>query len=255
MLRSAFAIAAVIFLTVLCGIPAAILSLVHPRGDWVIRIGRLWARGIAAAAGVTVEARGIEHLPQGHPFILISNHQSHFDLIAFILTFPGSFRVVAKRLLFFIPIFGWCLWAAGMIPIDRTRRQSAIRSLERAAERVRVGVPVLFYPEGTRSPDGKLLPFKKGAFVIALKSGVPIVPVSVAGSRTVLGKGSIAIRPGRIVIRYSPEIPVTGYTLESKEALIEHVREAVRKGLSGADPDAGVPPAADGLHRIESGHR
>lgn len=253
--RSAYAIVVIIVLTVLCGIPAALLSLVNPRGDWVVRIGRVWARGIANAAGVSIEARGVEHLPQGHPYILISNHQSHFDLIAFILTFPRSFRVVAKRLLFYIPIFGWCLWAAGMIPIDRSRRQSAIKSLERAAERVRAGEPILFYPEGTRSPDGDLLPFKKGAFVIALKSGVPIVPVSVAGSRAILGKGSIRIRPGRIAITYGPEIELKSYTLDEKELLIERVRQAVIEGLKEVNPARTAAHDAGRARRAETAPR
>lgn len=231
MMRSVLAGAAVVFMTIVCGVPAMVLALAHPRGDWVLRFGRLWARGICAASGVTVEPRGLERLPKGRPFILISNHRSHFDMIAFILTFPGSFRVVAKRFLFYVPIFGWCLWAAGMIPIDREKRARAIESLEKAAERIRTGVPVLFFPEGTRSDDGSLRAFKKGAFVIAVKAGVPIVPVSVSGSGEVLPKGSIRIRQGRIVIRYGPEIPVAGFTIETKDALIAKVRDAVAAGL------------------------
>jgi 1-acyl-sn-glycerol-3-phosphate acyltransferase len=244
MIRSLFAGAAVVALTVVCGIPATILAIVHPSGDWVLRFGRVWARGICAASGVRVEAHGLESLPRGGCTILISNHQSHFDMIALLVSFPGSFRVVAKRFLFYIPVFGWCLWAAGMIPIDREKRASAIQSLEKAAERIRGGLPVLFFPEGTRSTDGALQPFKKGAFVIALKSGASIVPVSVSGSREILPKGSIRIRAGRVVIRYGTVIPLEGFTTENKESLIEVVRRAVAAGLAENAARRGEAPTS-----------
>ena len=155
-------------------------------------------------------------------------------MLALLMTVPRPFRVVAKRHLFRIPVFGWCLTMAGMIPIDREKRASAFQSLERAADRIRGGEPVLFFPEGTRSRDGHLLPFKKGAFVIALKAGAPIVPVSVTGSLAVLPKGSIRIRPGHITVRYGAEIPVAQETLETKERLIERVRGAVAEGVAVA---------------------
>jgi 1-acyl-sn-glycerol-3-phosphate acyltransferase len=240
-LQSLFAFAAVIVLTIVMGTGALLLSLFRPRGDWVIRLGRLWARGISAASGVTVEASGVENVPLDRPAILLSNHASNFDMIALLMTIPRSFRVVAKRFLFHIPIFGWCLRVSGMIPIDREKRARAILSLEKAAERIRTGQPVLFFPEGTRSPDGRLLPFKKGAFVIAVKSGVPIIPVSVTGSSAVLAKKSIRIRPGRIVVRFGPEIPVAEYTLETKELLMARVREAIAAGME--EPHPGTPPA------------
>jgi 1-acyl-sn-glycerol-3-phosphate acyltransferase len=237
-LRSVFAAVATVVLTLVFGVPALFLSLVNPRGDWVLRFGRSWARGICAAAGVSVTALGVANIPADRPVILISNHQSHFDMLALLLTMPRPFRVVAKRHLFYIPVFGWCLYLAGMIPIDREKRSSAFQSLERAADRIRGGEPVLFFPEGTRSRDGQLLPFKKGAFVIALKAGAPIVPVSVAGSLAVLPKGSLRIRPGHITVRYGPEIAVASETLDTKERLIDRVREAVARGLAGPRPEA-----------------
>lgn len=243
-LRSLFAIAAILFLTVICGAPAILFSLVDRTGDWVLRFGRLWARGICAASGVRVESHGVEHIPSKGPVILISNHQSNYDMLALLLSIPRPFRVVAKRLLFRIPIFGWCLSLAGMIPIDRDKRARAIQSLDRAAERVRSGEPVLLFPEGTRSPDGRLLPFKKGAFVIAVKAGVPIVPVSVAGGAHILPKGSIRVRPGRIVVRYGEPISVSGYTLDTKEQLMLVVRDAVGRGLEESAPFVAPPSSS-----------
>jgi 1-acyl-sn-glycerol-3-phosphate acyltransferase len=128
-----------------------------------------------------------------------------------------------------------------MIPVDRERRSSALRSLEKAAGQVRTGRPVLFFAEGTRSADGRLQPFKRGAFVIALKAGVPIVPVSVSGGHEVLPKSSLRIRPGRIVVRYGPPIPIDGYTLRTRDQLIARVHEAVRAGI--LENEAAAPPA------------
>ena len=188
-----------------------------------------------------MEARGLQNVPRDRPAILLSNHASNFDMLALIQTMPVSFRVVAKRFLFHIPIFGWCLRLAGMIPIDRNKRAQAIQSLEEAAERIKTGMPVLFFPEGTRGTGKTLLPFKKGAFVIAVKSGVPIVPVSVVGSAAILPKRSVRVRPGRIVVTYGPEIAVSSYTLETKDRLMERVREAIEAGMA---TDRSIPLAA-----------
>ena len=221
-----------------------ILSIFNPRGDWVLRFGRLWARGICAASGVRVEGRGAENVPRDRSSILLSNHASNFDMLAILITLPVSFRVVAKRFLFHIPIFGWCLRLAGMIPIDRDKRASAIRSLDRAAERVKTGMPVLFFPEGTRGAGGRLLPFKKGAFVIAVKSGVPVIPVSVVGSEAVLSKRSFRVRPGRIIVQYGPEIAVSSYSLETKELLMARVKEAIEAGTAAVESASVVSPQA-----------
>lgn len=245
-----FALLAVVALTIVFGIPAMILSLFNPRGDWVLRLGRRWAAAICATAGIRVEGIGAENVPSHAPAILIANHQSNIDILAILLTLPGRFRVVAKRLLFWIPVFGWCMKLAGMIPIDRGNRARAFRSLDDAAERVKEGDPVLFFPEGTRSSDGRLLPFKKGAFVIAIRSGVPIVPVSISGGSAVLAKGSLRLRPGLVTVRFGKPIAVLGHSLEAKQSLIDRVHDAVRTGLdetpaptSDAPPSPTAPPA------------
>jgi 1-acyl-sn-glycerol-3-phosphate acyltransferase len=238
-LHSALAILSVILFTVLFGLPALVLSLANPSGDWVVRFGRRWAGSICAASGVRVEAHGVENLPASGSYLLIANHKSHFDLLAFLKTYPSSFRVVAKRALFRIPVFGWCLSAAGMIPIDRESRTRAVASLDEVVEKVRTGMPVLFFPEGTRSREESLLPFKKGAFAIALKTGLPIVPVSISGGLAILPKGSIAIRPGTIVIRYGAPIASVGPVAMTREELAARVRDAVEAGLALDRPAPG----------------
>lgn len=241
MLGTLLALGGVVLSTVLFGTVACVMSLLNPGGDWVFRMSRLWSRMICATARVTVETHGAGNVPRDRPAILISNHESNFDVPAILLTVPVSLRVIAKKFLFYIPIFGWCLWLGGMIPVDRERRSSALRSLEKAAGQVRTGRPVLFFAEGTRSADGRLQPFKRGAFVIALKAGVPIVPVSVSGGHEVLPKSSLRIRPGRIVVRYGPPIPIDGYTLRTRDQLIARVHEAVRAGI--LENEAASPPA------------
>ena len=236
MIRGLVALIGSLLLTLCFGLTGIVFSLVNPRGEWIFRLGKGWARSICSVSGVSVEVQAAEHAPRGAPAILVANHQSNFDILAILIAMPVPVRFVAKRLLFRIPVFGWCLSLAGMIPIDRERRASAIRSLDAAAERIREGHPVLFFPEGTRSSDGRLLPFKKGAFVIALKSGIPIVPVSIAGGVEVLRKGSLRIRPGKIVLRWNEALGTAGRGPDARDALLERARRAILSGLAEIDP-------------------
>jgi 1-acyl-sn-glycerol-3-phosphate acyltransferase len=135
--------------------------------------------------------------------------------------------MVAKRSLLYVPIFGWVLWLAGFVFIDRSNRAKAIRTLDRAALRPRRGTSLVVFAEGTRSPDGTLLPFKRGGFVLALQAGVPVVPVTLRGGVEVLRKGSRRIRPGAIHVHFSAPVETSGYTPATKEALILKVREAI----------------------------
>src|SRR5262245_8620327 len=171
MLRSCVTVVMAVFYTIITGVPALMLSLFAPGSDVVLWFGRYWGRWILATAGVRLVCSGLENIDRSRTYIYLSNHQSNLDILAIVLTLPTSFRIVAKKYLFYIPIFGQCIWLMGMIPIDRAHHGRALQSLQRAAERIRQGTSVLFFPEGTRSRDGRLLPFKKGAFVIAVESG------------------------------------------------------------------------------------
>ena len=243
MLRSYIAIPLAIAYTIVTGIPALLLTACSPGSDFVLWFGRYWSRWILATAGVRLEASGRENIEKGRPLVYLCNHQSNLDPLALVLTMPTSFRIVAKKFLFYIPIFGQCIWLMGMIPIDREKRGSAIRSLKRAAERIRTGTSVLFFPEGTRSPDERLLPFKKGAFVIAVESGVPIIPVTIQGSGRLLPKGSALIRKGTMRIHYGRPIATVGYTLRTKEELMTRVREAMLAGLGQEESWPSTPGA------------
>ncbi len=130
------------------------------------------------------------------------------------------------------PIIGWALWLARFPFIDRASRERAIRTLDKAARLLRTGTSLVIFPEGTRSPDGRLLPFKKGGFILALQAGVPIVPVSIRGGGEVLPKGSLRLRPGCIEVIFGAPVSTSHYTMGTKEQLIEEVRRRILAGLT-----------------------
>lgn len=202
--------------TVLMGSLVIVASLLRlPAGiyPWV---ARTWSRWILAASGVRLRVEGLEHLAPDRPQIVVCNHQSWFDVFAISASMPKTFHFVAKKELERIPLFGRAWKVAGHISIDRSDRQSAIRSLDDAAIRMAAeDAAVVIFPEGTRSPDGELLRFKKGAFMLARKSGVELVPAAVSGSRAVMPKGAWRVRAESITVRYGPPLaPPPGGRIE-----------------------------------------
>lgn len=204
-----------------------LVSWVPPRGSWSFAVMRIWSSGLLAAGLVRVEVRYAPELDPGKSYVFLANHQSLFDIPVLIATAPGQLRMVAKRSLFLIPLFGWGLRAGGFVPVDRADRSSARQTFASASARLREGVSMLLFPEGTRSLDDTLLPFQRGGFLLALKSGLPIVPVGIRGSRAVQSRGSWAIRPGTIVITYGSPIDPAAYGLRRKKELIAEVRQRI----------------------------
>ena len=191
--------------------PAVLISgVVDDSGNWIHRLARLWARIIIRTSGVKIEVQGHEHITGGKPVIFACNHASQFDIPILQKTLPIQFRFVVKKELFRIPLFGFALHHAGYIPIDRSGGKAALRSLQKAAERLKKGTPIVIFPEGTRSPDGRLMPFKVGGILIAIKAGCPIVPVAISGSHKVLPKGSIMVRQGRIKVTFGLPVQTVG---------------------------------------------
>jgi 1-acyl-sn-glycerol-3-phosphate acyltransferase len=219
--------------TVVLGVPAIVLGLGDRSGQVVVRIGRIWVRWILATFGVTVQAEGLENIPSHAPVIFMSNHQSLFDIPAIVHTLPVGWRFVAKKELVRVPVFGWALVTTGQIIIDRGNRVRAVRSLRKAAERIRAGSNVIVFPEGTRSPTGMLRQFKSGPFHLAVEAQVPVIPVTVSGSQRVTRKGSLEVHPGVVKIRYGKPIPTRGLTPEDRNDLKTRVRDAI---IQGYDP-------------------
>ena len=204
-------------------------------GDRTVWVAQNWITWILRSCGiqVIVEGDGLERLGPDRPFVLMSNHQSVFDIAAIVTTwYPRNWRFVAKRELTFIPFFGWALKLGGHVIIDRSRHASAVKSLEQAAEQVRSGTTVMIFPEGTRTAGQEMLPFKSGGFHLAAQAGVPILPVSVSGSAAITPKGSLRIESGIIRIRYGAPIETKGRESEAdREALKAEVRAAIEAGL------------------------
>ncbi len=230
----------VLYTTVL-GTVGILLCILRPGGSALMPVARLWSRLVLKTYGVRVRPVCDPGFDPSQAYVYIANHQSQFDIPALVLAMPCDFRMVAKRELLYIPIFGWALWLGGFIFIERNDRERAIRRLERTLGTFRRGTSIVVFVEGTRSPDGHLLPFKKGGFILAMKAGVPIVPVSIHGGHQVLPKGSLRVRPGTIHVIFGAPISTSGYSPDSpsKDELIARVRERIAAGLQ-------LPPAAAG---------
>jgi 1-acyl-sn-glycerol-3-phosphate acyltransferase len=209
---------------ILTGLPVSFLS-----PDYLHTYARLWARVGLLLAGVRLTVEGHEHLPPG-AVVYMPNHQSNFDILALYAGLPVQFRWLAKEELFRIPLFGFAMRRTGYIPVDRSDHKKAIRSMAEAARRISEGASVIVFPEGTRSPDGALLPFKKGGFVLAIDAAAPIVPVAIRGSHEVMPKYTRWIRGGHIRVTIFPAVPTAGTTPSGRNALME----AVRRPIAGA---------------------
>jgi 1-acyl-sn-glycerol-3-phosphate acyltransferase len=232
-----------LFLVVGSGILAIVTILVSwiPRGVWAFAVMRIWANGVLAASLIRVEVHCSPELEPGKSYVFLANHQSLFDIPVLLATSPGQLRMMAKRTLFQIPIFGWALKAGGFISVDRADRSTATQSFSLAFARLREGTSVLLFPEGTRSLDDTLLPFQRGGFLLAMKSGLPIVPVGIRGSRAVQRRGSFAIHPGTVAVTYGTPIDPAAYGMRRKRELIAEVRRSIagpaglRVGEEGED--------------------
>jgi 1-acyl-sn-glycerol-3-phosphate acyltransferase len=196
---------------------------------------RMWCNNLLRAAGVREDVQGLERLPLGNA-VFVSNHQSNFDPVFIFPRLGKHLRFVAKRELFGIPIFGTALRATGMIPVDRTGTERDREAIDSAVEAVRKRVSILFFAEGTRDPGGVLRPFKKGAAVLAIQAGVPLVPLAVAGTKEVMTKKHVLIRGGRpVVLRVGEPIATSGMMLEDRDALTERAHAAVAELLAAAN--------------------
>jgi 1-acyl-sn-glycerol-3-phosphate acyltransferase len=222
-----FAAAVAVVDTIVLGSYGAIVGFIPPRGDWTLKGARLWARIILAAGLVRLRVEGAARVPRGSAVVFMSNHESWLDIPVLLAAIPVQVRFLAKKSLFSIPFFGWAISSMGFIPVDRQNRREAIRSFEQAAQRIRAGRSVLVFPEETRTSDGTLLPFQRGGFLIAIKSGLPIVPVGLDGARRCMPKFSYLLRPGAITVRFGEPIPTAGLGVTAKDELMAAVRERV----------------------------
>ena len=237
MARILLTVITVLLATAVLGTLAILVCVLRPGGAWLMPLARLWSRLVLGAAGVRWEAHYDPALEVRRPAVFACNHQSLFDIPVLVLAMPADFRMVAKKSLLYIPIFGWALWLAGFLFIDRSNRERAIGTLGRAAERLKRGTSIVVFAEGTRSRDGTLLPFKRGGFVLAIQAGVPVVPVAIRGGASILSKGSLSLRPGCMSVTFGAPVETTSYVYETRDRLVAQVRDRIGRAL----PEAGVP--------------
>jgi len=227
-LRALFVIPFALFLTLLISLATLFQTLVLRKGAASVQyLAAWWASSICKASGVEVAVTGTEQLDPEKPYIFAANHQSQFDIFVLQGFLGVNFRWLAKKELFAVPVWGPAMRRAGYIPIDRSHGRQALKSLEEAAKKIAAGTSVIIFPEGTRSKDGKLHEFKAGAMVLAIKSGVPIVPVAILGTYEILPKGKLLLHPGKVQIRVGRPIETKNYSSRDKHELAKVSQEAV----------------------------
>jgi 1-acyl-sn-glycerol-3-phosphate acyltransferase len=220
-------------LLVILSIIGAVLSLISApfdrSGDTVLVLARLWSRMLLWTAGVPLTVKMSGHLDPRQPYVFMANHLSTVDIWALLVATPTKVRFIAKKQLGRIPLFGWAMAAGRFIFIDRQNPMAARRSIDEAARRIRDGSSVAIFPEGTRSRDGHLAPFKKGGFHLAVSAGVPIVPVGIRGAHQVMPRGSLILRRGPVTVEFGAPISTAGLSPADRNVLLDQVRDQVAR--------------------------
>jgi 1-acyl-sn-glycerol-3-phosphate acyltransferase len=223
----------VVLVTIACALPALIAAVLTKRTTLLDAVAPLWARTVLKICGVRLEVRGLENLDPKQSYVIISNHLSNADVWAALAALPVKLRFVAKQELTRLPVFGAALKHSEHVVIDRANPEEAIARInERVANRGDAPFCILFYAEGTRSPDGNIHAFKKGGVSLAIRTGLPVLPLTVNGTWGILPKNALLIRPGRRVkLVIDQPITTTGYSLEQRDELNERVRQVICKNF------------------------
>jgi 1-acyl-sn-glycerol-3-phosphate acyltransferase len=223
--------------TLICCLWGFVLSLFDRDGSRMHALAAVpWARTILWVCSVRAEAFGTEHADPNSPTIYMSNHQSAFDIFVLLDKLRVNFKFILKQELMSIPILGFAMRRTGYIAIDRRDPRKAVVSMNEAARKIKGGASVLVFPEGTRSPDGKLGPYKKGGFHLAFKAGCDIIPVTIVDSYRIMPKGSLRINRGRIVMVMGKPISMKGRKKTDMEILMREVGEAMNEALKNHGP-------------------
>ena len=196
------------------------------------KLSKMWAQWVIWSTGIRYDISGLENLKPDKKYNFMSNHQSALDIVLGVACIPCKIVFLAKKELFKIPIFGWAMQAAGMIKIDRQNSERARKSVDEAVNvLIHSSFSTLIYPEGTRSETGDLLPFKKGGFILAIRSQLPIVPITIIGTGDVLPKRSFTFNKGQIKVIIGKPISTQNLAVNNKEELIESCRNTINKNL------------------------
>ncbi|MBC8213234.1 MAG: 1-acyl-sn-glycerol-3-phosphate acyltransferase [Candidatus Marinimicrobia bacterium] len=192
--------------------------------------GRLWGRWVLWSTGINYTITGLQNLEPNQQYIFVSNHESALDIPLCVAGLPYNNVFLAKKELFKIPIFGWAMHAAGMVRVNRQNREKAKKSIDRALKQIsKTDISIMIYPEGTRTRTGDLLPFKKGSFLLAVKSGLPVVPITVKGMFTILSKHSFRLSPGKVELIIDKPITTSELSEDDRDYLLEKTRNSIQK--------------------------
>jgi len=243
MLRAAFVIVFLSLYILIVGPPLLLYTVLTENVDPLYWAGIKGVMFFVNSVGVHVEVKGTERIPRG-TCIFAANHTSSADAPAVVSAIPRRIAILLKRSLFEWPIVGQAFHLAHFIPVDRFNRDSAIESVDKAIEAIRNGQSFLIYPEGTRSPDGRLQEFKKGTAVMAIKAGVPLVPIACSNAHRIMKKRELKIYPGEILVEFLPPIDSTQYTLEQREDLNQRLHDELAAGLPPDQRPLGFPGAS-----------
>src|SRR5690242_10863532 len=200
-------------------------------GEMQHACARWWCRMVAVTIGVRIHVHGVEQVQAGRSYVYVANHSSLIDTPALFASLPYQFKIMAKRSLFYVPFMGWHLWSSGNFPIDRGDARKTASSLKRVIDGVRDGKSLIVFPEGTRTPDGRLQEFKQGAFKIASRAGVPIVPVAIRGTFELLPKSTLVPRPGRGDVFICASLDTSGCRERDLPGLVAAARSAIAAKL------------------------
>ena len=218
-----------VFLTALAAVVCFPIVFFFPvSGVWAV--AQVWSWLVLKVCQVTIEAEGLDTLDLSHGYLVLSNHTSFMDVVALYRTVPFPIRFVAKRELTYAPVFGQVLLLGAAIIVDRGDRNKAIKSVERAQKAIRKGQSILVFPEGTRTSEGELGSFKKGAFYMATEAQVPVLPIGIQGSGNCLPPGGFSVTPGKIKLTAGKPIDSEGYpaSADGRNRLLEEVRDRLR---------------------------
>jgi 1-acyl-sn-glycerol-3-phosphate acyltransferase len=231
MIRTVYVWSCIVVATLVLGVFVLITYPFDRKGKVGHYYAKLWGKVALLANGVKVRIEGMGHLNGKGPYIFMSNHQGSYDIFALLGHLPYQFKWLAKKELFSIPFFGWAMAAVGYISIDRGGTRDTVEAMNEAAQKIRDGMSVVIFPEGSRSPDGSIQPFKKGGFTLAIKSKVPIVPVAISGSRAIMPKDKLTATSGEIRILVGHPVETENCGLKDRELLMKKVRETISKNF------------------------
>ena len=239
MLRYCLKLIAIALFTFPLGVLVVSLAIFDHKGKIAYRLSRVWTWFILKVGGIHLKIQGLEHLDAHRPYIFMANHQSIMDIPVLVQSLSNfQLRWIAKKELAYVPLFGWALWSSRHILVTRGDQSEARATLKKAKEKLDAGASIILFPEGTRGVDGKLLPFKRGGFLLALKTKAPVVPVTLNGSGMILPRGDWRIRAGEIEVIVGEPVSLGRYEIENLSRLLNRVRGVIESNLK---PKGGFP--------------